>query len=284
MKTYMDCIPCFVRQTLEVARMVSDKPEIQENIMREALALARNLDFSDSPPALAQKMHRVARDLSRNSDPYKNLKKQFNDFALELYPTLKQRVLNSGDRLDTAARIAIAGNIIDFGVHSKVSRTDVNHSIDQALEAPIPPDVISSLKKQIKKATDILYLGDNAGEIVLDRLLIEQMPTDKLSFVVKGKPIINDVTMEDAEDVGMTKVCDVIDNGADVPGTILELCSPEFRERFEKADLIIAKGQGNYETLSRVKHKIFFLLKAKCPVIARDIGCEIGKVIILEKN
>jgi hypothetical protein len=137
------------------------------------------------------------------------------------------------------------------------------------------------LQKAIDAAKNILFLGDNAGEIVFDKLLIEQMPMDKISYAVKGFPIINDATMEDAIDTGMTGLVKVLDNGCDAPGTILELCSEKFQEVFRQADLVIAKGQGNYETLSGVNDKdIFFLLKVKCPVIAQDLECECGSIVV----
>ena len=132
----------------------------------------------------------------------------------------------------------------------------------------------------MREAKDILYLGDNAGEIVFDRLFIEQMPHEKVTYVVRGEPIINDVTIEDAREVDMFDLVDVIDNGSDAPGTILETCSHEFQQRFASSDLVIAKGQGNYETLSDVNKRIFFLLQVKCPVIAKDIGFEVGSFIV----
>ena len=139
---------------------------------------------------------------------------------------------------------------------------------------------VDELHKQIREAKDILYLGDNAGEIVFDRLFIEQLPYQKLTYVVRGEPIINDVTIEDAREVDMCDLVEVIDNGSDAPGTILDNCSHEFQKRFAYSDLIIAKGQGNYETLSDVDQRIFFLLQVKCPVIARDIGCEVGSFVV----
>jgi hypothetical protein len=139
---------------------------------------------------------------------------------------------------------------------------------------------IDMLRESIDSAKNILYLGDNCGEIVFDRLLIEQLPLDKVTFVVRGGPIINDATMGDARETGMTELVNVIDNGSNIPGTVLEKCSKEFRECFVDADLIIAKGQGNYETLSSCEKNIFFLLQAKCPVISGHIGCEQGSFIV----
>jgi damage-control phosphatase, subfamily I len=283
MKTYLDCIPCFIRQGLELARMVTEDPVLQERLMRESLKMAAGLNFSDSPPALAQKMHRLAREISGIADPYYDVKKKFNRFALDLYPELDALVKKSPDPFETAVRLAIAGNIIDFGVKMALKNEDVHDSIDHSMKDDLDLDAVRALQIEIQNASSILYLGDNAGEIVLDRLLIELLPREKVSFVVKGAPIINDALMEDAREAGIADLVEVIDNGADVPGTILSECSGEFQKRFAAADLIIAKGQGNYETLSSEDKNIFFLLKAKCPVIARDIGCELGNIVILNK-
>jgi uncharacterized protein with ATP-grasp and redox domains len=139
---------------------------------------------------------------------------------------------------------------------------------------------VEAFRNAVSQAERILYLTDNAGEIVLDRLLIEQLPTEQVTVAVKGAPVINDATMEDALLAGLPRIVEVIDNGSDAPGTILEACSQAFRERFEDADLIVSKGQGNYETLSDSDKNIFFILKAKCPVIAKDLGCEVGAMIL----
>jgi len=284
MKTYIDCIPCFIRQTLEVARMVTQDQGIQEKIMREALQMAHDLDFADSPPGLAQKIHRRIRALTGKNDPYSPVKTKFNQFALDLYPEWKKRIKNSGDPFATALKVAIAGNIIDFGVNGALSRRDVLHSLDMVLDEQLDPLALESLRNAIRNASDILYLGDNAGEIVMDRMFIEQILPQNITYVVRGFPILNDATRDDAEESGLTELVEVIDNGSDAPGTILEDCSEEFKKRFENADIVIAKGQGNYETLNTAPRHVFFLLKAKCPVIARDIGCQQGDIVIVESN
>ena len=280
MKTYLDCIPCFVRQGLDAARLVSGDEQIHEQVVRQVLRLTVDLDMSQTPPAMGQQIHRLIRELTGNEDPYRDLKKQHNRFALELYDLLEPTVHSTEDPLETAVRLAIAGNIIDLGVKTTISDSDIQKTINDSLTASFDQAMIEQLRSDAECAQNILYLADNAGEIVFDRLLIEQLPTEKVTVVVKGKPVINDATMEDAKFVGLTKIVEVIDNGSDAPGTILETCSREFRDRFEEADLILAKGQGNYETLSDSDRNIFFILKAKCPVIARDIGCEIGDMIL----
>jgi uncharacterized protein with ATP-grasp and redox domains len=280
MQTFLDCIPCFVRQTLDAARMASDDVRQQEQIVRQVLEMTGKMDFRTSPPAVSQQIHRKVRTITNIADPYKEKKQYFNQFASGLFPKFKTLIEKSGKPLETAIRLAIAGNIIDLGVKSSLGIAEVQHVIDNALTDPFDTSEIDLFKTELDKAKDILYLADNAGEIVFDKFLIEQIGTDKITFVVKGSPIINDATMEDAKAAGITDLVKVIDNGDDSPGTILDNCSEKFRKLFEKADLIISKGQGNFETLSDVDKNIFFIFKAKCPVVAQQLGCEIGKMIL----
>ncbi len=280
MRIYLDCIPCFVNQALDSARLATDDEQIHEQVVRNILCLSADLDMSQSPPVMGQQIHRIIRELVGMKDPYHKIKKHFNELALKLYPKLRNLIIRSEDPLTTAVRLAIAGNIIDFGVNSPSEELNLETVISESLIAEFQDAQLKSFRDSVTKAEEILYLCDNAGEIVFDRLLIEQLPYEKVTAVVKGSPVINDATMKDAELVGLLKAIEVIDNGSDGPGTILESCSQYFRDRFACADLVIAKGQGNYETLSEVKKNIFFILKAKCPVIARDLGCEVGEMIL----
>jgi hypothetical protein len=201
-----------------------------------------------------------------------------------MYPELKQRIETSTDPLETANRLAIAGNVIDFGVNSTIESSQVERTIAESLTDPFDRESLEMFKHAVSQAEEILYLGDNAGEIVFDRLLIEQLPREKITFVVKGGPILNDAVIEDAQIVGLMDMVDVIDNGSDAPGTILESCSETFRRRFDRSDLIIAKGQGNYETLSDVDKNIFFLVRPKCSVLAQHLGREIGSLVLSGSN
>lgn len=280
MRTYVDCVPCFIRQAIDAARRVTDKSAVHEELLRETLRAAGEMSFDRPPPEMGQIIHRTLRKLSGETDPYRQAKQQANKFALSLYPDLKEIVSRSPCPFTAAVKLAIAGNVIDLGVKSGLTEEEIRAAIGESLEARIDLAEVEGLQSAIRAAGDILYLADNAGEIVFDRLLIEQMPRQKITVVVKGGPIINDATREDAQMAGLAQIVNVIDNGVDVPGTSLALCSNGFRRRFEAADLIIAKGQGNYETLSDVRRRIFFLLKAKCAVVARDLGCEVGELVI----
>ncbi|MFA5552955.1 MAG: ARMT1-like domain-containing protein [Phycisphaerae bacterium] len=280
MKTYLDCIPCFVRQALDAARHATEDSYIHEEVVRGVLALSKDLDMRQSPPATGQQIHKLIRELVKVNDPYHGVKQRFNDAALKLYPKMRRLVVESKDPFKTAVCLAIAGNIIDFGVKSQLQEIELEETIEQCLAKEFSGTHLEDFRRAIEQAESILYLADNAGEIVFDRLLIEQLPIEKVTVTVKGSPVINDATMEDAVIAGLPEIVDVIDNGSDAPGTILQSCSQYFRDYFDKADLIIAKGQGNYETLNDINKNIFFILKAKCPVISRNIGCEIGEMIL----
>ncbi|MBI9083539.1 MAG: DUF89 family protein [Desulfobacterales bacterium] len=279
MKTTLDCIPCFVRQALEAARMVSDDPTVHERIVREVLHWSSGMDLNQSPPVLAQRIHRRLREITGSTDPYLEAKARLNRMAMDLLPDLKAEIKSAPDPLAMAVRLAIAGNVIDLGAHGSVTEADVRRAVQQALEEPFSGNW-DEFSQAVAQARSILYLADNAGEIVFDRLLIEQFSPERVTLAVRGAPVINDATLADARVAGLHEVVDIIDNGSDAPGTILEDCSPEFRLRFAAADMIIAKGQGNFETLSHVPGNIFFLFKAKCSVIANHVGLPLGTHVL----
>jgi len=273
-----------VRQAFEAGSLVTNDQEIRERILREVLSSLTNQSFDKTPPSIGRDIHRIVKILSGNNDPYLEIKKDSNTLALKLMPSLKELIKSSADPFETAVRMAIAGNIIDCGQGDHVSEEKIQKTISQCLDQPITKKNFKELKEEIEKASNIVYLGDNAGEVFFDRLLIEELKGYPITFVVRGAPIINDALRDDARMAGIDKLVKVVDNGSDIPGTILEECSEEFKRLFFEADLVIAKGQGNYETLSDEQKKIFFLLKVKCPVIAEDIGCKEGDMVIIRKN
>ena len=280
MRIYLDCIPCFIRQSLDAARHATDDELVHEQVVRGVLDLSKNLDMHQSPPVIGQRIHQLIRKLVGVDDPYHGMKQRFNDIALKMYSKMRHFVIESENSLEMAVRLAIAGNIIDFGIKSQLQQTELEETIDQCLSEKFSDGQLEDFRNAVNEAENILYLADNAGEIVFDRLLIEQLPIDKITVAVKGSPVINDATMEDAVHAGLPQMVDVIDNGSNAPGTILPYCSRSFKEHFNKADLVIAKGQGNYETLNNVNKNTFFILKVKCPVIAKDIGCDVGEMIL----
>jgi len=260
-------MPCFIRQALETARLVLADKADHERIVREVMGWAARMDLSQSPPRMAQRIHRRLCELTGDKDPYRAAKDHQNQMALKLLPELRDQVRQSGDALMTALRLSIAGNIIDMGVNGHVTETQVRVSIDRALSERLVGD-IAVLRHALENAAHILYLTDNAGEIVFDRLLVEEIGPQRVTVAVRGAPILNDATCADARAVGLVDMVTVIDNGSDAPGTLLEDCSPTFKKQFASSDLILAKGQGNFESLSDEAAPVIFLFQAKCPVIA----------------
>lgn len=259
--------------------MISSDVMVQEQIMREVMAWTARMDLGAPPPVVGQRIHRRLRELTGVKDPYQAVKDQGNRMALALLPDLEASVAKARDPLDMALRLALAGNVIDMGVNSSVSPADLSAAVGQAMTASIQGP-LEEFRKTAAEAHTILYLADNAGEIVFDRLLIAQLGPERMTVAVRGGPVINDATLADAEAAGLDQMVRVIDNGSDAPGTLLHDCSETFRRHFESADLIVAKGQGNFETLSREAHTLFFLFKVKCPVIASHVGFPVGTHVL----
>ncbi len=284
MKIALGCIPCFLRQAFEAGALATDDQEIRERILREVLSRLTNQSLDKTPPSVGRDIHRSVKLLTGDIDPYLEIKRNSNRFAMRLMPALKELIRGSADPFETAVRLAIAGNTIDYGQGDRVGEEKIKETVFECLDQPVSRDTINELKEEIGKASNILYLGDNAGEVFFDRLLIEELRGYPIKFVVRGAPIINDALKDDAKMVGLDKLVRVVDNGSDAPGTILEECSGEFKRQFREADLVIAKGQGNYETLSNEQKKTFFLLKVKCPVVSDHIGCQEGDMVIVKKG
>ena len=279
MKTALDCIPCLVRQSLEAARRVTAEPAAQEQILREVLGWAAAMDLCTPPPLLAQRIHRHLRRISGGTDPYQTVKKAHNRLAAGLMPGLRRRLAASPDPLHLALRLAIAGNAIDLGAPVDTDDKAVRAALANALEDPFAGDM-EDFRRAVARGGQILYLADNAGEIFFDRLLVEQLAPARVTLAVRGAPVLNDATLTDAREAGIEAVAEVIQNGSDAPGTVLDDCSAQFQHRFATADLIIAKGQGNFETLSDICGPIYFLFKVKCPVIAEHAGFAIGTHVL----
>lgn len=281
MRTQLDCIPCFIRQSLDALRRISsDEITIQKAIKR-VLKEVSEFDLSLSPPEMGQVIHNIIREESGNSDPYYDIKKLSNKRALELYSDIKNKIIASKDPFISAIRFAIAGNIMDFAILLSWDRDRIEDSFSKAENQPIDMKVAEELRQDIKKAKTILLLADNAGESVFDKLLIEHLLTNaKVYYAAKDSPIINDATVEDAIAVGLDRVASVVSNGTNAPGTLLHKCSPEFLDIFNSADVVIAKGQANFETLNQEKRSVYFLTQIKCNVLAQRYSYSLGDWII----
>ena len=280
MKSYLECIPCFLRQSIEAARFVTDDVSIHELVVRHVLRMAAELDLNQPPPVIAQAIHRKLREITGVEDPYLSPKKKFNRLAMDILPELSTDVKQASEPLLAAVRLAIAANMIDMGVPGSLTQDEVRQALRKASSNPLVRDW-KEFRQAAADAKSILYLADNAGEIAVDRLLIKELGPERVTLAVRGHAVINDATLKDAHEVKMHELVEVIDNGSDAPGTILDDCGASFCKRFHEADMIISKGQGNFETLSDVKGNIFFLFKVKCPVIASHVGLPTGTHAIL---
>lgn len=276
MKVSRECIHCLARQAVEIAEEATINETLQEDIIKKSLKILSEMNFNETAPEIAYQMHQHAKSLTGIEDPYLKLKEQYNEIAETIYNRIiaEEWLERAENPFDMACRLAIAGNIIDFSVGLKLEQADVVQSVEDSVRMDLYGAGSSALQEAAKKANKIMYIADNAGEIIFDKFLLNQLPLEKVTYVVKGSPIVNDATMQDAISTGVTNMVKVIDNGHGAQGTILKDCSKEFVQEFVASDLIISKGQANFETLSDVKDKtIFYLLRAKCSSVAKSIGC-----------
>jgi uncharacterized protein with ATP-grasp and redox domains len=279
MKLHLDCIPCLLRQTLDAASYLELEEATQSVLLRRILTLLLQLDWDLPPPVIARDIHRAIRELTGDPDPYLNRKLFDTKTALELLPAVEETVAASEDPFLTAVMFSIAGNAIDLGAKTMVD-ADVAKVFQGALARAVDGTAVRRLERAVRDAEDVLFLADNAGEIVFDRPLLEQIGRRKATVAVRGVPVINDATLDDAERSGISERFHVISNGSDTPGTWLSECSPAFIHEFENADVVIAKGQGNYESLGDPSRSVFFLFLVKCPAVSERLGIPSGSCVI----
>ena len=279
MRTTLDCLVCFMRQAKSTGLLATDNPALQRQLLDAAGQYMERVDTELSPPENVVDLYALFAEILGNDDPFSHVKQEGNDFALFLQEKVEQRIQAAYDPLRAAVRVAIAGNIIDYGaLHSFDAAATMQECFDREFVLDDYPLLLEALQGKPK----VLYLCDNCGEIVFDGLLIRELNRlgCQVTAAVREAPIINDATIKDAQACGLDRICLVISNGTRCPGTPLESCSEEFKEHFWDADLIISKGMGNFETLSEVSAPIFFLFTVKCKQVARHLterqGFEFG--------
>ena len=285
MRTYLDCLPCLLNQALKAARAATDDENLHRKVLNSVADMIPKLSLDLKPPEIAQQCYRLIHQVTGNGDPFLKAKAEANRTALAFYPYLKETVANSEDPLFTACKLAIAGNSIDLG--PSFDYGSLEDIVETALVSPPAINHYQTFLTSIHNSRLLLYLGDNAGEIVFDRVLIEELHRVKdleIIFVVRDKPIINDATIHDALASGTDRVARIISNGSDAPATILSQCSSEMLKLYYSADVIIAKGQGNYESLSEEPGNIFFFLRSKCPLSAELLGVNVGDAVLKQSH
>jgi len=282
MRATPKCIPCYLKQALAAAREVTDEPETQRRAINEAATILPQLTMDKSPAHNSTYVLWRAQEVLGCPDPFAAKKRHYNQLALEMYPQLKATVEHSSHRLSTAIRVAAAGNVIDLGILDR-AQVDLAGDLKGVVSEGFAVDECGLLERKLARGARVLYLADNAGEIVFDRVLIEELAERdvEITVAVKGQPILNDATMEDALYAGLEEIAHLISNGSPMIGTELETCSPEFLRHFHSADIIVSKGQANFETLNEIPTDIFFVLKAKCSEVGRELGVATGDVVAL---
>jgi len=267
-----------MKQAYNTAVRATDDRKLIRLVLNRTAEYVMKLDLNTTPADASNFAYKVTTEVTGNRDPYREDKRRFNDLCLERAPALRRRIGDSPDPLKAAVRLAILGNVIDMGIGYSF---DLGRELERFLDLSLATDDYDVFRRRLEGGgRKILYIGDNAGEIVFDMLLVEMLSREHdVTFVVKGGPIINDATMEDAEYIGLTGMVEVIDTGSDGIGVKWSGVSDTFAERFGKADLVISKGQGNFETLSDREKEIYFLLRAKCESVARVLGVDYGDVV-----
>ncbi|NLJ55739.1 MAG: DUF89 family protein [Firmicutes bacterium] len=287
MKSTVDCVPCYIRQVISTLRVAGVAEEKQYDIIYALFPTIAALDPLKTPAENTSLVLFEVYRLLGMEDPYKEAKAASNDLARRYFPVLERIIAANKDPLLTALKASVAGNAIDMGINPDF---DVGASISRELERDFQRSDVDALRELLARGSpSLVVIGDNSGEIVFDSLLVATLrryATD-LSFVVKGGPTLNDATVEDALDVGMDFLAKVLTTGNSYLGVIPELCSPALRAAIASASVVIAKGQANYETLagtSLAGDKTFFLLQAKCPVIAAHLKVDLGDSVLVRNQ
>ncbi len=281
MKIRCGCLPCIVKQAYNTVRRSTSDPQLQCRVVQETMRRLSQVALKGTPAEHAMVAFEVAREFTGVEDPYRDDKRECNDRVLNVLPNLRGELEQAADPLRLALQLAVAGNIIDLGIRSSF---DLERDVLQQAHRGFDHDEYEDFLKAAQEADGILYIGDNAGEIALDRLAVEVLGPERITFVVKGGPIVNDALREDAEQVGLTELCRVIDTGRGEFGFLWEHVSEQARQAFEEANLALAKGHANFETISQLGpegDKVFYLLKAKCEEVASELGIEMGDVALI---
>jgi len=276
MRCYPECYTCMLRQALAAGRQAGAPEPQQHQIVQQVLTILQRSDPSESPSEIAHYTNRAVREVTGVLDPYLAFKTACTQRALQMVPRLTRLLAEAADPLEIAVRLAIAGNIID-AVHTYDH--DLEATVEKTLSQPLAGNGVDTLREALGRASRVLYLADNAGETVFDRLLIERLGKSVI-YAVKGSPILNDATFADALAAGVDRVAQIVSTGADGPGTALRFCTDEFRRLYDAADLIVVKGQANYETSDDLDGRLFFMLQIKCAVLGRHLGFPFGSVVL----
>lgn len=282
-----DCMCCLVKRQLAMIKNETDE-EKKASYMKEALEFIAGAAPGESAPVVVRRLDASYREHFGDIDGFEDKKKKYNLLILEKEEEIERTVTGSEDRLLCALKLARVGNYIDFGALKDVSDDTLGDLIKNAPDDEIDMDEYSAFKRELTAAKTFVYLTDNCGEIVFDKILIktvrEAFPDLDLKVVVRGRPVLNDATAEDAAFVGIDRIAPVIPNGSGIAGTYLKDISPDVRRLIESADLVLAKGQGNFETLYGCGLNVYYAFLCKCIWFEKRFGMERLKGVFVNER
>ncbi len=289
MKTSLMCMECNLKQLIKISNLLQVSDIQKEKAAKRLFKVLSAVDYDQTNPEIMEITWQVITSEFNNDNPYKEIKESYNNLLLSIYEETKQITNKADNKFLAALKIAVIGNIIDFGARHQFDKKMLLNQIRNSHDIFFQIDNVNQLKSSLEKGKQLLYIGDNCGEIVLDKLFIETIkelfPKIKIYFSVRGNPIINDITIEDAKMVKMDEVVEVISSGAQIPGTVLHKSSKEFQDVFHSSDVIIAKGQGNYESLNDIKREgLFLLFMSKCDFVSKTLGVKTMDYIVSHNN
>lgn len=279
MKFYADCIACLTQSAIRRASNIEDET-LKLEFMRGVARIMSEADAEhDAAPLVDSRVLQLQRELLHQEEDFTEIKRSFNGMMLGLYDQLKEKVQAAEDPLYAAIQFSMAGNYIDFGVLGNIDPNEALRMLDEAAGKDVDPQEYARLCEDLKKDGELVFLHDNCGEVVLDKLLIETIleryPGKKVVSVVRGAPILNDATIDDAREIGLADLVEVVENGLkDIAGTQMDLLPETVRSRIENAGLVIAKGQGNFETMMDCGLNVYFLFLSKCASYTKWFGFE----------
>jgi uncharacterized protein with ATP-grasp and redox domains len=276
-----ECVECIINQSVRVANLITDDESLKNKIISSTKLLSKDFSFNNTPPEIASYVYENMADIAKKYDLYDEVKQNSTKKALSFVPLLKEKLLDSNDKFLTAIKIAVAGNVIDLAAQVEF---DLDEELNKIFHTNFAYDDVDILKQELEKSKTVLLIGDNVGEHIFDYMFIEVLqdfyPKIKFSYMVRGNPIINDVTIKEAKEAKFDELCELVDSGVNTPGFAYNRANKYSQVLFDSVDIVLSKGMGNYECMSESHRKnICFLLKIKCNVVANSLSKNLGDIV-----
>lgn len=275
------CVECIINQSRRVAETIGADETLSNDLISTVEQMSYDFPFSQTPPEVASDVYEKMAEIAHKEDLYEEVKQHSTESAIQFLPLLRREIETSSNILLTATKVAVAGNVIDLAAEVTF---DLDEEIAKIFDTEFSHNDFTLLQASLEEARTVLYIGDNVGEHIFDYLYIETLqklyPQLEISYMVRGGAIINDVTMKEAQEAGFDNLCHLVDSGVNTPGFVYERANEKSQKLFDEADMVIAKGMGNYECLSPThRGNLVFLLKIKCTVVAASLEKEVGDIV-----